>query len=296
MKTITGIGEILWDILPAGKVLGGAPANFAYIASQLGLEGYAVSAVGDDAPGKEILDSLVIKELKHLIEPVPYPTGTVRVSLDEKGVPKYTICENVAWDNIPFTPGMKELACRCHAVCFGTLAQRSEASRSAIGRFLDFVPHGSYRIFDINLRQNFYTVAIIEESLSRCNILKLNDEETAIVADLLDFTGMSEIDVCRRLLREYRLEMVVETKGATGSYVLTGGETSYVDTPRVEVADTVGAGDAFTGAFVAALLHGATVRDAHLAAVDISAYVCTQHGAMPKLPLTFAERYKNLIQ
>jgi fructokinase len=292
-KIIAGLGEILWDVLPTGKVLGGAPANFAYITSQFGLNGYAISAIGNDLHGKEILDSLAEKRLNFLIENVDFPTGTVQVTVDEKGIPQYKICEGVAWDNIPFTQRSMELAQICDAVCFGSLAQRNQVSRSSINTFLDNVPENALKIFDINLRQHFYSKEIIENSLQRANILKINDEEVNLISGLFGYAELSEQKICRRLLQKYDLKMVVETKGATGSYVLTAGETSYLDTPSVHVADTVGAGDSFTGSFVAALLNGESIRDAHKLAVEVSAYVCTQHGAMPKLPDAFVELYKN---
>ena len=279
--TIVGIGELLWDVFPEGKVLGGAPANFAYHASQLGFEGYAVSAVGKDAPGREILDTLSEKRLNHLVESVDYPTGTVQVTLDGQGVPRYEICEDVAWDNIPFTEPMEQLARSCRAVCFGSLAQRSALSRTTILHFLELVPADAYRIFDINLRQHYYNRDIIHNSLLNSNILKLNDEEVFAVAKLFDMTERSEQDICLRLMRWYNLKIVIETKGVVGSYVFTSDETSYIETPKVEVVDTVGAGDSFTGAFIAALLQGKSLREAHRLAVDVSAYVCGQKGAMP---------------
>jgi fructokinase len=290
-KTIVGLGEILWDVLPTGKVLGGAPANFAYIASQFGLDGYAVSAIGNDLLGKEILDSLAEKQLDFLIENVDFPTGTVQVTVDKKGIPQYEICEGVAWDNIPFTQRSEELARTCDAVCFGSLAQRNAVSRNTILQFLELVPENTLKIFDINLRQHFYSKEIIENSLRKANILKINDEEVAIVTGLFGWSG-SEEAICKKIMNDYSLKMVVETKGATGSYVLTPEETSYLDTPKVHVADTVGAGDSFTGSFVAALLNGESVRNAHKLAVEVSAYVCTQHGAMPQLPDAFVELYK----
>jgi fructokinase len=228
-----------------------------------------------------------------LIEQIDYPTGTVQVTLDEQGIPQYEICENVAWDNIPFTPRTEELARNCGAVCFGSLAQRSEVSRETIHHFLELVPEDAYKIFDINLRQHFHTKEIIHKSLLQCNVLKINDEEVLTIAPLFGCEGLPEQDVCRCLLDAYNLDMVIETKGAIGSYVFTANETSYLDTPKVHVADTVGAGDSFTGTFVAALLCGESLRNAHQLAVEVSAYVCTQHGAMPKLPDAFIELFKN---
>ena len=288
---IVGIGEILWDVFPSGKVLGGAPANFAYHASQFGFDGYAVSAIGKDALGDEIIENLSGKKLKYRIEQTSFPTGTVQVTVDAKGIPQYEICENVAWDNIPFTPEMEALASQTKTVCFGSLAQRNSVSRTTINRFLDTVPADALKIFDINLRQHFYSSELIEHSLSRCNILKINDDEVVLVGDLLELENKTEMEICRYLLEKYQLNMVVLTKGTQGSYVITNNETSFQPTPLVTVADTVGAGDSFTGAFVAALLKGKSISQAHKLAVDVSSYVCTQQGAMPILPQSLLERF-----
>jgi len=294
-NVIVGIGEILWDVFPNGKVLGGAPANFAYHVSQFGYEGYAVSAIGNDPLGNEIIDNLSSKDLKYLVERTPYATGTVQVTLNGKGIPQYEICENVAWDNIPFTAEMEALARRTQTVCFGSLAQRNNFSRTTINRFLDCVPKTALKIFDINLRQHFYTLELIEHALSRCNILKINDDEVIIVGKLFGWETKSELEICNQLLHSCDLEMVVLTKGTEGSYVVTQKETSFKPTPLVEVADTVGAGDSFTAAFVSSLLHGQSISDAHQLAVDVSAFVCTQHGAMPVLPETLLSRVKKFV-
>ena len=292
---IVGIGEILWDVFPAGKVLGGAPANFAYHVSQFGFEGVALSAIGNDALGNEIIENLSKKELNYIIEKTPFATGTVQVTVDSKGIPQYEICENVAWDNIPFTPEMEELARKTQTVCFGSLAQRNSVSRATINRFLDCLPETALKIFDINLRQHFYTLELIEQSLQRCNILKINDDEVLIVGQLFGWESKSELEICNQLLHSCDLEIVVLTKGTLGSYVVTKNETSFKPTPLVDVADTVGAGDSFTAAFVAALLHSQSISDAHQLAVDVSAYVCTQHGAMPVLPESLISRMKKTV-
>jgi len=274
---------MLWDIFPERKVPGGAPANFAYHASQFGFESYVVSAVGKDLLGEEILKIFAEKELRLLVETVDFPTGTVKVELNDKGIPKYEICENVAWDNIPFTEKAKELAQNCTAVCFGTLAQRNETSRKTIRNFLELVPKNALKIFDINLRQNFYSKKIIHESLTISNILKINDEEVIEVARLFDFEKKDEQEICLHLLKEYNLNIVIETKGSVGSYVFAKDETSYLDTPKVNAIDTVGAGDSFAGAFAGALLKGKSIREAHKLAVDVSSYICTRRGAMHKI-------------
>ena len=283
-KIIVGMGEALWDCLPEGKKIGGAPANFAYHASQFGFDSRVVSAVGADADGDEILDVFARKGLRTQIERVPYPTGTVQVTLDKAGVPAYDIKEGVAWDNIPFTPEMESLARGCRAVCFGSLAQRNAVSRDAIHRFLKATPKDCMRIFDINLRQNFYTKEVIQESLRMCNVLKINDEELVIIGRMFGYPGLDMSNKCWLLLGKYNLDLLVLTCGVNGSYVFTHGEMSFFETPRVEVADTVGAGDSFTGSLCAALISGMPVAEAHKLAVDVSAYVCTQNGAMPELP------------
>jgi fructokinase len=279
---IVGLGEILWDVFPQGKVLGGAPANFAYHASQMGMNGYAVSAIGKDELGAEIKQLLQAKKLKTLIAEVDFPTGTVQVSLSGKGIPKYEICENVAWDNIPFTEELKRLAEQTKAVCFGSLAQRNEASRTTINAFLDAVPEDAMKIFDINLRQSFYSRELIGASLSQCSMLKINEDEIIILADMFGLSNQSELSIAKHLLQGFQLKMVVLTKGAAGSYIITDAESSFLPTPAVEVADTVGAGDSFTAALLVSLLEGKSIPEAHKKAVDVSAFVCTQHGAMPE--------------
>ncbi len=286
MKNIVvGMGEALWDILPDGKKIGGAPANFAYHASQFGLNSCVVSAVGNDELGDETIRNLTSKGLNLMIPQIPYPTGTVQVTLDTNGVPDYDIKEGVAWDNIPYTQELEELAKETQAVCFGSLAQRSVISRETIHKFLDTIPDDGNRlkIFDINLRQSFYNKENICESMKRCNVLKINDEELVIISRLFGYPGIDLKDKCWLLIGKYKLKMLILTCGVNGSYVFTPGCMSFVDTPKVEVADTVGAGDSFTGSFCAAILRGKSVHEAHELAVKVSAFVCTRNGAMPRL-------------
>ena len=292
-QLVVGMGEALWDMLPEGRKLGGAPANFAYHVSQFGLDSRVVSAVGDDELGNEILANFAEKQLECQIEKVAYPTGTVLVTLDEKGVPCYEIKEGVAWDNIPYTPALENLAKQTRAVCFGSLAQRNAVSRETINRFIDEMPQDEnvLKIFDINLRQHFYSKELIEASLKKSNVLKINDEEVVVVGEMFGFADIDFQDKCWILLAKYNLKMLILTCGTEGSYVFTPGEVSFLETPQVQVADTVGAGDSFTGAFVAAILNGKTVKDSHRLAVDVSAFVCTQNGAMPEL----SEELKNRL-
>lgn len=287
---IVGLGEVLWDVLPEGKQLGGAPANFAYHVSQFGHDALAISAVGNDALGDETLEALNARHLQHLMPRVDYPTGTVQVTLDDDGIPTYVIREGVAWDNIPFTAELEDVAQNTRAVCFGSLAQRSPVSRATIQAFLNAMPKDSLKIFDINLRQNFYNKEIIREALTACNILKINDEELVLIGRLFEHPGLDIENKCWLLLGKYNLDMLVLTCGVNGSYVFTPGSVSFQETPTVEVADTVGAGDSFTGTFVSGLLAGKSIEETHRLAVGVSAYVCTCKGAMPKLPQELLHR------
>ena len=289
---IVGMGEALWDCLPEGKKIGGAPANFAYHVSQFGFNSRVVSAVGNDALGDELMEVFNSKKLKTAIARVEYPTGTVQVTLDAVGVPQYEIKEGVAWDNIPFNDSLRDLALRTRAVCFGSLAQRSVVSRTTINRFLDAMPDtgNELKIFDINLRQNFYTREVLCESMQRCNILKINDEELVTISRIFGYPGIDLQDKCWILLAKYNLKMLILTCGTNGSYVFTPGVVSFQETPKVKVADTVGAGDSFTATFTAAILKGMPIPEAHKLAVEVSAFVCTQSGAMPTLPQTILDR------
>ena len=282
---IVGIGEALWDMLPEGRKIGGAPANFTFHVSQFGLDAVAVSAVGDDALGEEIRQTFEQKDLQTLLATVPYPTGTVEVTLDEKGIPQYDICEGVAWDNIPFTAELEALARNTIAVCFGTLAQRNTVSRQTIEKFIATMPAEGIKICDINLRGTFYSKEVVESSMRACDILKINDEEIVEVCRLLGIEMPTQRMMALRLMERYEIDMLILTCGTEGSYIYCmDGTESFLPTPKVKVADTVGAGDSFTGAFIAALLCGKEVKKAHALAVEVSAYVCTQNGAMPELP------------
>ena len=299
MKYVIGLGEALFDCLPTGRKLGGAPANFAYHVSQFGFNSCAISAIGDEL-GQEIIDTFEQVGLHYCLPKVDFPTGTVQVTLNEQGIPQYEIKLGVAWDNIPLTPELTNLAHHAKAVCFGSLAQRSEVSRATIQPFLESTPKETLKVFDINLRQRWYNREVIETSLQHCNILKINDEELDIVAPMLlsvttDPSNLIAADkekavrVCRALIELYELKMVILTCGTNGSYVINKEICNFIPTPKVEVADTVGAGDSFTATFIAKLLAGATIQEAHEMAVKVSAYVCTQSGAMPVLPKEFVD-------
>lgn len=301
MNYVIGLGEALFDCLPTGRKLGGAPANFAYHVSQFGFDSCAISAIGDDELGQEIIDTFDKVGLHYCLPKVDFPTGTVQVTLNDKGIPQYEICLGVAWDNIPLTEELLSMAKEAKAVCFGSLAQRSATSRATINAMLEAMPADTLKVFDINLRQQWYNREIIENSLHHCNILKINDEELDIVAPMLlsvktDPSALIAQDkektlrVCRTLIELYELRLLILTCGTNGSYVITKDACSFVETPKVEVADTVGAGDSFTGAFIAKLLQGADITQAHEIAVKVSAFVCTQSGAMPILPEEFTQQ------
>lgn len=278
---IIGLGEILWDMLPTGKQLGGAPANFAYHVCRLGGNGWAVSAISDDELGREIKSTLSAKKLNTILEEVNEPTGTVQVTLNAAGVPTYDITEGVAWDHIPFTERIGDLAKETSAVCFGTLAQRSPESRATIHEFIENMPAGSLKVYDINLRQNYYDEKIISDSLRLADILKINDEELDIVSKMLSLSGTQE-ERCRTISRAFNLKFVILTKGGDGSEVVLEDKVHISRPGKIDIVDTVGAGDSFTAAFILAYLRGESLEKAHTLATEVSSYVCTKAGAMPE--------------
>lgn len=279
---VIGVGEILWDLLPDGKMLGGAPANFVWHTLELGAAGVVISAVGKDEAGREILDLVDKKGLGNAILVNGYPTGTVKVELIN-GMPSYHIVENVAWDFIQVSPNTEQMVRQASAICFGSLAQRSKVSAESILKILSVTSQACLKVFDINLRQGYYNQAIIERSLNLADVLKINDEELTVLKDLLGIAGTEET-ACRTLLNQYNLRLIALTKGVEGSLLVTPQDHSYKPTPRVRVKDTVGAGDSFTAAIVMGLLKGDSLKTTHQKAVEISAFVCTQAGAMPVLP------------
>lgn len=279
---VVGIGELLWDVFPTGKRAGGAPINFVYHATQMGTEGYAISAVGNDVSGTEIVQELDKNHICNSLGIVGYPTGSVMVEL-ENGIPTYTIIEGVAWDHIPLTRESIDLVKRADAVCYGTLALRSAASKETILSLLEYAREDALRFFDINIRQHYYSKELIEMLLRKANVFKINDEELVLLRDMFALTGSDE-EVCRQLIRLYELRYVILTAGSAFSSIFTRDEVSTLPTPHVEVVDTVGAGDSFSGAFIYSILTGKTLREAHRIAVETAAFVCTREGAWPAYP------------
>lgn len=285
---ILGLGEVLWDLLPGGKQLGGAPANFAYHACALGADALVVSRVGRDPLGRDILDYLGKRGLRcdGITTDSSAPTGTVTVALDPQGKPAFTVHENVAWDFVVASEHVLREASRADATCFGSLAQRSPVSRAAIHRLLAATPPHTLRIFDINLRQRFWSQEIIQSSLGLANVLKLNDEELPVVAQLFGLTG-TESDQLRQLAACFNLKAVALTKGAQGSSLLVGPNLVSRPGSKLAIVDTVGAGDSYTAALALGLLAGQESEVILESAHRIADYVCTQPGAMPPIPPQF---------
>lgn len=285
MKKVLAVGEVVWDVFPTGKRLGGAPVNFAYFAQALGAYGLPVTAIGTDALGDETLEALKLTGLDlSLLQRNGLPTSRVLVTTDAAGVPQYEIVEGVAWDGIACDERTLAEFRDADVVCWGSLAQRSATSRESILRLLDAAPAGCLKVFDINLRQSFYSREIVEASLLRADILKLNEDELPVVASLFGICG-SVSEVISSLLERFALREIIFTEGAVQSSVYdASGLVSLIPTPKVEVIDTVGAGDSFTAAYIMGRLHGLSVAEAHSKAVAVSAWTCTQSGAINPLP------------
>lgn len=279
---VVGIGEMLWDLLPEGARIGGATTNFAFHTNALGVDAAAVSCVGEDALGREILDRLAAwgMETRYLSVRPDYPTGWVDVKLDAHGVPEYTIHEGVAWDHIAWNDSLAELAPTLDAVCYGSLGQRAPESRATIVRFLEAVRPDCLRVCDINLRQSYFTTEILRDSMERADVLKLNHEELPIVAGRLGLGGTPE-EMLIGLRDRFDLELVALTRGGDGSALLAGDRLSEHPGYSVTVVDTVGAGDAFTAALVVGLLRGDDLDSLNAAANRAAADVCAQAGAIP---------------
>jgi fructokinase len=282
-QNIIGIGELLWDVLPEGKKLGGAPCNFVYHAQKQGAKALALSAIGNDDNGKEILEVLKAKNISsELIQINDKSTGTVDIALNNEGVPSYIIHENVAWDFILFNNVIEQKVSKADIICFGSLAQRSSTSHETIEKILKCCKSEALKVYDINLRQDYYSHNIIEKSLQLCNVLKLNEDELPVVCELLGVHAETEELQILDLIKKYNLKLAAYTKGSESSFLMTSSDKSYMPTPKVEVKDTVGAGDSFTAAMIVGFAKGNSLKDIHQKAVEISAFVCTQDGAMPE--------------
>jgi len=280
---VVGLGELLWDLLPGGKQLGGAPANFAYITSLLGDEGIPGSRLGLDSLGAEAIHRLGELHLstEFIQNDADHPTGTVKVEVDGTGQPRFEISESVAWDFLAWTPQWQSLALRADAICFGSLAQRSEPSRGTIREFLNATQPNALRVFDVNLRQRFFTAEVLAESMKLASVVKLNHEELPRIMRLFAWEHHGEVDSARHLLSAHNLKLVCVTRGTNGSLLVSAGECSEHPGFKVKVADTVGAGDAFTAAMVHGYLRQAPLAQINDTANRVGAWVASRSGATP---------------
>lgn len=292
---VIGLGEVLWDLLPAGRQLGGAPANFAYHAGALGADARLISRVGSDANGRDI-----IEQLRKLGVPTDCievdserPTGTVGVELAADGQPKYRIHEGVAWDAIAGEPASRAAVLNADAVCFGTLAQRSEESRKSIRALVALTPPAALRILDVNLRQHYFSARLMEESLALVNVLKVNDAELPQLAEMLKLSGDAPSQLAQ-LAARYHLRLVACTRGGHGSLLFSGGRWSEHPGTATRVVDTIGAGDSFTAAMTLGFLAGWDLDRINEHANQIAAYVCSCAGATPPLPERLRTLFRNI--
>ena len=283
--TVAGIGELLWDIFPTHKRLGGAPTNFVCHCNQLGAKAYPISCIGADELGLEIREQLtrINVDGNYIFESQEHPTGTVQVFLDKTGKPCYTIQENVAWDHIQTGEILSKTAKDLDAVCFGSLSQRSNESRHTIQAFLNNTPQKALKIFDVNLRQSYYSKEIINESLKLANILKLSDEELPTLAEYFNLTGnvLEQLDTLRQ---QFDLKVIAYTRGPDGSILLGTDEMDDFHGCEGLAVDSVGAGDSFTASLCMGLLHGWSLKRINKFANQVATYVCSQKGATPILP------------
>lgn len=289
--SVVGIGEVLWDLLPGGPQLGGAPANFACHAGALGANASVITRVGDDELGRHILErfekmNLPLKTVQ--VDPLA-PTGTASVALNHSGIPQFHFQENVAWDRLTVTTSLLEVARTADAICFGSLAQRDAGSRVAIQRLLAAASVEAFRIFDVNLRGNFYSREVIEQSLRLANILKLNNDELSTLAEMFSIGGSMRSQI-HSLAEMFQLKIIALTCGEKGSLIYTKGIWSEQLPKPTPVVDTVGAGDSFTAALVMGLLARRTLEDIHSLANDLAGFVCSQPGATPPLPEAFRNK------
>jgi len=294
--TVVGIGEALWDLLPEGKQLGGAPANFAYHASALGNNGIIVSCVGNDAHGDEILSRLKETglEASYILRDADYPTGTVTVQLEPDGTPRFSIHEEVAWDHIVYSRKIEDIATQADAVCFGTLAQRSNPSGDTIRRFIDATKPTCLRVYDINFRSPFVHKEKVKALLNKADVLKLNEDELPVLLKMCSISASGE-QALHRLLQSYYLRLIALTHGSGGSMVLTRDEVFYHEGYTVEVRDTVGAGDAFTATLVWGMLRDYPLDTINTLANRVASFVCTRDGAMPSYPASLREEIDRII-
>jgi len=279
-KIIVGIGELLWDMFPEGKHIGGGPTNFIFYTNKMVSDSFLVSSVGLDDAGNEILAKMVKFNLSTLYieQNKKYPTGTVDVTVDNNGIPEFIINKNVAWDFISWSDKLKSLAQKTDAVCFGSLGQRAEKSRNTIESFLSQTSDNCLKVYDVNLRQNFFDKDIVFNSLTHANVLKLNDDELPVIAKMFFLSG-SEKGLCEKIIEKFDLKVLALTKGNKGSHLFSKTENSFHPGFSVSVVDTVGAGDSFTAALAVGLLNNETLSKINENANRLASDVCARKGA-----------------
>ena len=282
-KRVVGLGEVLWDLFPGRSCLGGAPANFAYITTLMGDRGIVASRVGQDSRGLEALRRLeeLGLDIDHVQTDREHPTGTVNVDVDANGQPRFAIAQPVAWDHLQWTPDWQCLAEISDAVCFGSLAQRSATSRATIQRFVNATPQSTLKVFDVNLRQCFYSQEILADSMNLADVVKLNNDELPQIMSLSRLPHKDDLSSAHRLIDEYELDLVCITRGGKGSLLVSAERASEHRGFKVHVADTVGSGDAFTAGLVHEYLHGASLDLMNEVANLVGAWVASEVGAMP---------------
>ncbi|MGL1890284.1 MAG: carbohydrate kinase [Spirochaetaceae bacterium] len=284
MEKIVGLGEILWDLFPDGAILGGAPTNFAYHVNSLGLEAFIVSSIGKDARGAEAKQIFADKKIKYIVNEVNQPTGTVMVELDSDGKATYDFTKDSAWDFMELTLEAEKLAKECSCVCFGSLFQRSDISRRSMYRFLGLTQKECIRIFDINIRGDYYSKKVIADSLKYATVLKLNDEEFPLLQEMFGLPKNDD-EALKTLKEMYSLDLIILTMGGDGSRLYRStSEDSFVIPDKTNIVDTVGAGDSFTAAVAVGLIKGDDLDSINRHANKVAGFVCTQKGGTPPLP------------
>lgn len=281
-KVVVGFGELLWDIVGNEKLLGGAPANFSYHCQQLEADAKIVSAIGNDDYGDEIITHFNQKKLPadYIQRTSGYPTGTVTVEIDRQGIPSYAIREQVAWDHIEWNESLQSLSEKADAICFGSLSQRSAVSKATLQRMLSAVSPGCIKVFDVNLRTPYYSEQVLFESLELAGLIKMNLEEAMILGKMFNWGGDVQV-IVKELFTKFDVQLIAITYGEEGSQLFTLGTGSFMKVNPVKISDTIGAGDSFTAALVMGRLRKLPLAEIHTLATNLSAFVCTQRGAMP---------------
>ena len=278
-KTVVSIGEILWDVFPEGKKAGGSSMNVALNLHKQGINSEFVSAIGDDENGKELIEFLALNDFPtHFIQVLAVPTSTVQVKLDEQQQATYTIVEPVAWDEIEVTDQLIDAVKNADALVYCSLTCRNETSRSTI---LNLLKHAKLKVFDINLREPFYTITTLKQLLAAADILKVNEHELLYLKNELHLSGNTDEQLLKQLSLLFNIQIICLTVGEKGAYVLHEDFLHHHKGYTVKVADTVGAGDSFLATFIASYLKGYPMDTILDRACKVGSFVASQVGANP---------------